>query len=121
MLSVFDTKPVLFSLSLSVFTVCSVFSVSIPQVIFIGGNPYLSNIRDCLNAHFSGNDGLPVGAYLSGPGRRKWKKMSVRWMSVPNSHEVAYYLLEDYQRKNGQLPLYNNPVIVDDSAGSESE
>ena len=37
-------------------------------------------------------------------------------MSVPNSHEVTYYLLEDYQRKHGELPMYNNPVINDTEA-----
>lgn len=80
-------------------------------VIYIGGNPHFSNIRDCLNAHFSGNDGLALGAWLNGAGKRQWKIITVRWMACANPHDVAYYLLEEYQRKNGHLPLFNNPPV----------
>lgn len=79
------------------------------DVMYIGGNPYFSNIRDCLNAHFSGNDGLTIGSYLSGPGKKEWKHITVRWMPCNNPHEVAFYLLEEYQEKHGHLPVYNNP------------
>lgn len=79
------------------------------KVIYIGGNPYFSNIRDCLNAHFSGNDGLTIGAFLSGPGKNEWQNITVRWMACNNPHEVAFYLLEDYRGTHGFLPIYNNP------------
>lgn len=79
------------------------------KAIYIGGNPYFSNIRDCLNAHFSGNDGLTIGAFLSGPGKNQWMNMTVRWMSCDNPHEVAFYLLEEYRGRYGILPEYNNP------------
>ena len=83
------------------------------QIIYIGGNPYFSNIRDCLNAHFSGNDGLPIGRYLSGPGKKRWKYIAVRWMTCLNPPEIVYYLLEDYQNRHGGLPIYNNAPNVD--------
>ena len=83
------------------------------QIIYIGGNPYFSNIRDCLNAHFSGNDGLPIGRYLSGPGQKRWKHIAVRWMTCLNPPEIVYYLLEDYQNRHGGLPIYNNAPNVD--------
>ena len=83
------------------------------QIIYIGGNPYFSNIRDCLNAHFSGNDGLPIGRYLSGPGKKRWKNIAVRWLTCLNPPEIVYYLLEDYQNRHGDLPIYNNAPNVD--------
>lgn len=83
------------------------------QIIYIGGNPYFSNIRDCLNAHFSGNDGLPIGRYLSGPGKRRWRNIAVRWFTCLNPPEIVYYLLEDYQMRNGALPIYNNAPNVE--------
>ncbi|CAH3039617.1 unnamed protein product [Porites lobata] len=78
------------------------------EIIYIGGNPYFSNIRYCLNAHFSGNDGLPIGRYLSSPGKRRWRNISVRWLTCLNPPEIVYYLLEDYQIRHGRLPIYNN-------------
>ncbi|XP_068701178.1 uncharacterized protein [Montipora capricornis] len=78
------------------------------ELIYIGGNPYFSNIRDCLNAHFSGNDGLPIGRYLSGPGKRRWRNINVRWMTCINPPEIVYYLLEEHQIRHGSLPIYNN-------------
>ncbi|XP_058949989.2 uncharacterized protein [Pocillopora verrucosa] len=82
------------------------------EIIYIGGNPYFSNIRDCLNAHFSGNDGLPIGRYLSGPGKRRWRNIAVRWLTCLNPPEIVYFLLEDYQLRNGALPIYNNAPSV---------
>lgn len=86
----------------------AVFYSPFPQLIYIGGNPYFSNIRDCLNAHFSGNDGLPIGRYLSGPGKRRWRNIAVRWMTCLNPPEIVYYLLEEHQIRHGGLPIYNN-------------
>ncbi|XP_029208593.2 uncharacterized protein LOC141878785 [Acropora palmata] len=83
------------------------------ELIYIGGNPYFSNIRDCLNAHFSGNDGLPIGRYLSGPGKRRWKNITVRWMTCINPPEIVYYLLEEHQIRHGSLPVYNNAPSPD--------
>ena len=79
------------------------------SIIYIGGNPHLSNIRDSLNAHFSGNDGLAIGAWLSGPARNLWKTITVRWMTCSRPHEVVFYLLQDYQIKYGSLPEFNKP------------
>ncbi|XP_022788131.1 uncharacterized protein LOC111328043 [Stylophora pistillata] len=82
------------------------------EIIYIGGNPYFSNIRDCLNAHFSGNDGLPIGRYLSGPGKRRWRNIFVRWLTCLKPPEIVYFLLEDYQLRSGTLPIYNNAPSV---------
>lgn len=79
------------------------------KVIYIGGNPCLANIRDCLNAHFSGNDGLPIGQYLSGPARTKWKSIFVRWLTCAKPNEVAWFLLSDYQMHHGYYPPFNYP------------
>lgn len=79
------------------------------KIIYIGGNPHLSNIRDSLNAHFSGNDGLPIGAWLSGPAKNHWQAMSVRWMTCSRPHEVVFYLLQDHYIKYGTLPQFNKP------------
>lgn len=80
------------------------------RVIYIGGNPCLANIRDCLNAHFSGNDGLPIGRYLSGPARNKWKSIFVRWLTCAKPNEVAWFLLSDYQMQHGYYPPFNYPA-----------
>ena len=79
------------------------------KIIYIGGNPHQSNIRDSLNAHFSGNDGLPIGAWLSGPAKDHWKAIKVRWMTCSRPHEVVFYLLQDYYIKYGTLPRFNKP------------
>jgi len=79
------------------------------KVIYIGGNPCLSNIRDCLNAHFSGNDGLPIGEYLSGPAKTKWNSIFVRWLTCARPNEVAWFLLNDYQMHHGHYPPFNYP------------
>ncbi|XP_028517027.1 uncharacterized protein LOC114575743 [Exaiptasia diaphana] len=79
------------------------------QIIYIGGHDYPSSICDCLTAHFSGNDGLPIGAYLSGPARNKWKDFFVRWLPHVKPREGAMYLLHDYQVKHGNLPRFNLP------------
>ena len=80
------------------------------KVIYIGENPCLSNIRDCLNAHFSGNDGLPIGEYLSGPARNKWKSIFVHWLTCAKPNQVAWYLLSDYQMQHGHYPPFNYPT-----------
>lgn len=80
------------------------------KVIYIGGNPCLSNIRDCLNAHFSGNDGLPIGGYLSGPAKNKWKSIFIRWLTCAKPNEVAWFLLSDFQMQHGCYPPFNYPA-----------
>ncbi|CAH3148940.1 unnamed protein product, partial [Porites lobata] len=80
------------------------------KVIYIGGNPCLSNIRDCLNAHFSGNDGLPIGEYLSGPAKNKWKSIFIRWLTCAKPNEVAWFLLSDFQMQHGCYPPFNYPA-----------
>lgn len=79
------------------------------HLIYIGGHDFPSTICDCLTAHFSGCDGLPIGLYLSGPARNRWKDFSVRWMPHPRPREAAMLLLQDYQLKHGILPRYNLP------------
>ena len=80
------------------------------KIIYIGGNPQLSNIRDCLNAHFSGNDGLSIGAYLNGSARNKWSNVYVRWMTCSKPREVAMFLLTDFKLRHGCYPQYNYPA-----------
>lgn len=77
------------------------------EVIYIGGNPFCSNVRDCLNAHFSGNDGLAIGSYLTGPGYKNWSNIFVRWMPAKNPPEAVYYLLQEYRLRNGCYPRFN--------------
>lgn len=77
------------------------------EVIYIGGNPFCSNIRDCLNAHFSGNDGLAIGAYLTGAASKNWSTIFVRWMPTKNPPEVVYYLLQEHRMHFGCYPKFN--------------
>lgn len=77
------------------------------EVIYIGGNPFCSNVRDCLNAHFSGNDGLAIGAYLTSNAAANWNKIYVRWMPAKNPPEVVYYLLQEYRMRHGCYPKFN--------------
>lgn len=77
------------------------------EVIYIGGNPFCSNVRDCLNAHFSGNDGLAIGAYLTGCASNDWGKIFVRWMSARNPPEVVYYLLQEHRMRYDCYPRFN--------------
>lgn len=77
------------------------------QIIYIGGNPFCSNVRDCLNAHFSGNDGLAIGAYLTDTALRNWNKIYVRWMPAKNPPEVVYYLLQEHRMRHGCYPRFN--------------
>lgn len=79
------------------------------QIIYIGGHEAPSYICDCLTAHFSGNDGLSIGTYLSGPAKDRWKDFYVRWFPCDRPREVAMYLLQDYQLKFGSLPRFNLP------------
>lgn len=78
-------------------------------IIYIGGHDYPSSVCDCLTAHFSGNDGLPIGMYLSGPARNRWRDFFVRWLPHTKPREGAMYLLHDYQLKHGILPRFNLP------------
>lgn len=77
------------------------------QVIYIGGNPFCSNVRDCLNAHFSGNDGLAIGSYLTDSAITNWSKIYVRWMPAKNPPEVVYYLLQEHRMRHGCYPRFN--------------
>lgn len=77
------------------------------EIIYIGGNPFCSNVRDCLNAHFSGNDGLAIGAYLTGVASTSWSKIFVRWMPAKNPPEVVYYLLQEHRMRHGCYPRFN--------------
>ncbi|KAK3728985.1 hypothetical protein QZH41_007075 [Actinostola sp. cb2023] len=93
------------------------------EIIYIGGHDYPSSICDCLTAHFSGNDGLSIGGYLSGPARNKWKDFYIRWLPYSKPREGAMYLLRDYQLKHGNLPRFNLPpaheFINQDSENSD--
>ena len=77
------------------------------QVIYIGGNPFCSNVRDCLNAHFSGNDGLAIGSYLTDTALKNWSKIFVRWMPAKNPPEVVYYLLQEHRMRHECYPRFN--------------
>ena len=77
------------------------------EIIYIGGNPFCSNVRDCLNAHFSGNDGLAIGSYLTGAASKNWNKIFVHWMPANNPPEVVYFLLQEHRMRNGCYPRFN--------------
>ena len=77
------------------------------EVIYIGGNPFCSNVRDCLNAHFSGNDGLAIGSYLTSAASNNWSKIFVRWMPAKNPPEVVYYLLQEHRMRHDCYPRFN--------------
>ncbi len=77
------------------------------EIIYTGGNPFCSNVRDCLNAHFSGNDGLAIGSYLTGAASKNWSKIFVRWMPAKNPPEVVYFLLQEHRMRHGCYPRFN--------------
>ena len=65
------------------------------------------HIRDALNAHFSGNDRLPLGAYLSHQ-KGDLRKFSVRFMLSQNPKEDTRLLLRHYQlNSQGRVPKFN--------------
>lgn len=78
------------------------------DVIYISGLPPGVHIRDALNAHFSGNDGLPLGKYLSNLSPEDLRKFSVRFMLSEVPREDARLLLRYFQLKNkGRVPQFN--------------
>ena len=66
------------------------------------------HIRDALNAHFSGNDRLPLGLYLSSQKGSNLRKFSVRFMLSHNPKEDTRLLLRHYQlNSQGRVPRFN--------------
>ena len=77
-------------------------------IIYISGLPCDVHVRDALNAHFSGNDELALGKYLSKLNCRSWRNIEVRFMLSKNPREDARLLLRHFQLKNqGQVPRFN--------------
>uniref|UniRef100_A0A7M5XAL2 Uncharacterized protein n=1 Tax=Clytia hemisphaerica TaxID=252671 RepID=A0A7M5XAL2_9CNID len=77
------------------------------DIIYISGLPRGVHIRDALNAHFSGNDGLVLGKYLSTQGG-DLRKFSVRFMLSDQPREDARQLLRYYQLSSkGAVPKFN--------------
>eukprot|EP00112_Aurelia_sp_Birch-Aquarium-sp1_P012511 Seg263.4 transcript_id=Seg263.4/GoldUCD/mRNA.D3Y31 product="hypothetical protein" protein_id=Seg263.4/GoldUCD/D3Y31 len=78
------------------------------EIIYISGLPQNVHIRDALNAHFSGNDGLALGVYLTGEAFNSWKQIYVRFMPSKTPSEDARLLLRYYQLRNlGNVPRFN--------------
>lgn len=78
------------------------------EIIYISGLPQNVHIRDAMNAHFSGNDGLALGIYLTGEARSNWANMYVRFMPSKSPSEDARLLLRYHQLKNmGNVPRFN--------------
>lgn len=78
------------------------------EIIYISGLPKNVHIRDAMNAHFSGNDGLALGAYLTGEARNIWTNMYVRFMPSRTPSEDARLLLRYHQLRNmGNVPKFN--------------
>jgi len=77
------------------------------DIIYISGLPHGVHVRDALNAHFSGNDGLALGQYLTS----QWaeiRKFSVRFLLSENPREDARLLLRHHQLHNhGHVPKFN--------------
>nr|XP_047131783.1 uncharacterized protein LOC124810748 [Hydra vulgaris] len=77
-------------------------------IIYISGLPYDVHIRDALNAHFSGNDRLAIGNYLSRIDFRQWKTIQVRFLQSKNPREDAKLLIRHFQLTNqGKMPIFN--------------
>ncbi len=78
------------------------------DIIYISGLPQNVHIRDALNAHFSGHDGLALGSYLTNEAYCEWAKFQVRFMPSKNPSEDARLLLRYYQlRHMGRVPRFN--------------
>ena len=78
------------------------------EIIYISGLPQNVHIRDALNAHFSGNDGLALGAYLTGEAFHNWMHIYVRFLPSKTPSEDARLLLRYHQLKNmGKVPRFN--------------
>ena len=78
------------------------------DIIYISGLPRDVHIRDALNAHFSGDDDLPLGKYLSSLQYQKWRNFHVRFMLSANPREDSRLLLRHFQLKNGgKVPKFN--------------
>ena len=78
------------------------------EIVYISGLPPHVHIRDALNAHFSGNDGLALGEYLSGIASGNWRHFYVRFMPSRTPSEDARLLLRYFQLRNmGQPPRFN--------------
>lgn len=77
-------------------------------VVYISGIPPDVHVRDALNAHFSGNDKLALGSYLSQLHYRQWRNFQARFMLSETPREDARILLRHFQLKNkGKVPRFN--------------
>lgn len=78
------------------------------EIIYISGLPQGVHVRDALNAHFSGNDGLPLGKYIAHQPPVDLRKFSVRFMLSDCPRDDARLLLRHFQLKNkGKVPQFN--------------
>eukprot|EP00794_Sanderia_malayensis_P020586 gene20586-22617_t len=78
------------------------------DTIYISGLPQNVHIRDALNAHFSGHDGLALGAYLTNEALYFWSRIHVRFMPSKHPWDDAKLLLRYHQLKNkGRVPKFN--------------
>ena len=78
------------------------------EVIYISAIPEGVHIRDALNAHFWGQDGLPLGQYLALECIDRWRDFQVRFLPSGNARDDARLLLRYYQLNHkGQAPPFN--------------
>ncbi len=78
------------------------------DIIYISGLPQNVHIRDALNAHFSGHDGLVLGSYLTNQAFGDWSRFQVRFMPSKHPFDDARLLLRYYQlRHMGKEPRFN--------------
>ena len=78
------------------------------DIIYISGLPKDYHVRDALNAHFNGNDKLPLGEYLKGLNLSEWRNFFVRFLVSETPRDDARLLLRYFQLQNkGKVPKYN--------------
>jgi len=78
------------------------------EIIYISGIPKDIHVRDALNAHFSGNDKLPLGKYLSSMSSRNWRMFQVRFMLSDTPRDDTRLLLRHFQLiSKGKIPRFN--------------
>lgn len=78
------------------------------DIIYISGLPKDYHVRDALNAHFNGDDKLPLGEYLKKLNSSEWRNFFVRFLVSETPRDDARLLLRYFQLQNkGKVPKYN--------------
>jgi len=78
------------------------------EVIYISALPPGYHVRDALNSHFSGDDELQLGHYLTSQGGSGWRNYYVRYMVSEKPWDDAQMLLRHFQLENHmKFPRFN--------------